>query len=79
MRYSFRFCYKREKMTEQLSRHPHRRVEPHPLDGTLAMAGKLIIAPIKGLQYVEKYVEKDMEKDVERDVEHDVEKDVEGI
>ncbi|QVL55809.1 MAG: hypothetical protein KFB95_00980 [Simkaniaceae bacterium] len=41
-------------MTEQLNRHPHRRVEPHPLDGTLAMAGKLITAPIRGLHYIEK-------------------------
>ena len=42
-------------MTEQLSRHPHRRVQPHPLvDGVLSIAGKLITAPIRGLHYVER-------------------------
>lgn len=41
-------------MTEQLNRYPLRHVEPHPLDGTLAMAGKLITAPIRGLHYIER-------------------------
>ena len=42
-------------MTEQLSRHPHRRIQPHPLvDGVLSIAGKLITAPIRGLHYVER-------------------------
>jgi len=39
---------------EQLSRHPRRHVEPHPLDGALSIATKLITAPFRGLHYIEK-------------------------
>jgi hypothetical protein len=41
-------------MTEQLSRFQRRDVEPHPLGGMLFIASKLITAPVRGLQYVER-------------------------
>jgi hypothetical protein len=39
---------------EQLNRHPRKHAEPHPIDGMLSIAGKLITAPIRGLHYIEK-------------------------
>ncbi|QVL55414.1 MAG: hypothetical protein KFB95_08915 [Simkaniaceae bacterium] len=41
-------------MTEQLSRHPRRQIEPHPLDGAFSIAIKLITTPFRGLHYIEK-------------------------